>query len=168
MTLKRRRGGQVKMAKRREIPRLRRPILRLRSGQAIRFANGGRNRPAPLGMTEGGAGACRRSRWELQDAGLPDTKRRESPQTGAKPGATTGRTAQGVSLRSERRHEIASVHGQARRIQAKTPLRPDAGAVRRPVEAAFSLVFFELGHARILSHAAVHTAGLRLAPSALS
>jgi hypothetical protein len=37
------------MEKRREIPRLRRPILRLRSGQAIRFANGRRNRPAPLG-----------------------------------------------------------------------------------------------------------------------
>jgi hypothetical protein len=35
----------------REIPRLRRPILRLRSGQAIRCANAGKNRPASLGMT---------------------------------------------------------------------------------------------------------------------
>jgi hypothetical protein len=45
------------MAKRREIPRLRRPILRLRSGQAIRFANGGRNLPASPGMT--GVGPAR-------------------------------------------------------------------------------------------------------------
>src|SRR5258707_7803683 len=39
----------------REIPRLRRPILRLRSGQAIRFANAEENRPASLGMTGRGS-----------------------------------------------------------------------------------------------------------------
>ena len=36
-----------------------------------------------------------------------------------------------ATLRPTRRHEIESLHGQARRIPAKTPLRPHAGTIRR-------------------------------------